>query len=336
MDERLLFERFHEALDVDPRAAAYERMRDALIEKTSTPRRRAALFQMRWSKMGFRLAATIALLAVAATMAAVVIETHRVAQNNVPAGPDAQSVAYQRMMSTDDSRMAESTSNHCNDITDAGCPAAVERVNSSLRQWLDDISRIQTPAQFEIADAEMRAHLNATIADLNAAAAAVTQQHPAELSAAIAAALDERGWIDDMVTAITTRHAVTKAIYVDFVKSEKASLDGCTDCQNVVHAMQNRCSDTSVLTCPSLTSTLSEVESELQGVETGLVIYAPPTSIAEADRTLQSDLAKADTALLDITTASLSGDSAKLASSATTLRTELAAVDRDATAIITS
>lgn len=333
MDERLLFERFHEALDVDPRPAAYERMRSALIKSTSTPRRSAA-FHMRWTKMGFRLAAAVALVALAAIIGAVIISTHRVAQNNVPAGPDAHTVAYQRLMSQDDARMALSTSNHCNDISDTGCPAAAGKVTATLQLWLDDLAAFPTPSQFAVADAEMRLHLNATIADLNAAATAVTNQNAAELSAAIAAALDESGWIDDMVTAITTRHAVSKAVYVQFVRSEKASLDGCSDCQNVVSVTQDPCPGSSLLTCRSLTSTLSEFESELEGFETGLVISVAPGSIAGLDGTLRMDLAAADATLLDMIAATISGDWSRFNADRNAVGTELAGVDRDSSSII--
>jgi len=59
MDERILFDQFHEALDVEPRPGAYERMRFAMTNQPVALKSRP-VFRMRWSKMGIRVAAVLA------------------------------------------------------------------------------------------------------------------------------------------------------------------------------------------------------------------------------------------------------------------------------------
>lgn len=330
MDERLLFEKFHEALDVDPRPAAYERLRSALIAKTSTPRRRAA-FQLRWTRMGFRLAAAIALVAVAVTAGAVFLATHRVAENNVPAGLDANTVAYQKMMSSDDAKLAAAVSNHCGSIDDTGCPAAVTQVNAALEQWIRDLQRFQTPPTYAIVDGQMRLHIDAAIADLNIAVVAFNGRHQDALMAAVNAGGNERGWIDAMVGSMGARHPADKTTYLGLVRSERSALDACAECAQAVGAAPIPCTATDNLTCQSLTVVL---EDEIQGFQAGLVRYAAPSSLKASDQRLQSDLAGASASVLNMTKASLSGDQASFDSARQALSRQLAAVDRDCGAIL--
>lgn len=332
MDERLLFERFHEALDVDPRPAAYERMRNALIAKTSTPRRRA-VFQMRWTRMGFRLAATVVLVAIAATVAYVFVSTHREAQNNVPAGSDSRTVAYRQMLLADDTQMGASTSNHCHDISDTGCAAAVARVNATLQHWLDDLSRAQTPSQYRIVDAQLRLHISAAMAELNEGAAAVNTRQQDVLNAAIAAAQIERGWIDSVVGSIAQGRVAATSVYTDFVRAEKSALDACPECQQATAHASISCTRSAITTCQALAGV---VEGALQGFQVGVIRYAAPPTLSAKDQQLQSDLATASTATLAMARAALSGDQARFDSARASLTSALLAVDVDSTSIMNS
>ena len=75
MEQENLFDRIHEALDAEPRPGAYERLRAALIKSPARAQRRPAL-QMRWSKMGFKLAAGLAVVALAIAISAAILVRH--------------------------------------------------------------------------------------------------------------------------------------------------------------------------------------------------------------------------------------------------------------------
>jgi hypothetical protein len=83
MDERALFDRFHEALELEPRPGAYERFR-ADFTNPSVAARRRPVFQLRFSRMGLRVAAALAVAAIAIALVAGYAVTHR-STSQVPA-----------------------------------------------------------------------------------------------------------------------------------------------------------------------------------------------------------------------------------------------------------
>jgi hypothetical protein len=86
MDEPTLFDRFHEALAMEPRPGAYERMRFAMINRPVALMRLPA-FQMRWSKMGLRFtAAAIAAALIAIAVIGVFLVARHGPVGSVPAG----------------------------------------------------------------------------------------------------------------------------------------------------------------------------------------------------------------------------------------------------------
>jgi hypothetical protein len=67
IEETLVFERFHEALDVQPRAGAFDRLQSALASTPVRPQRVTRLVMpFRLPRTGFRLAAAIAIVVIAA------------------------------------------------------------------------------------------------------------------------------------------------------------------------------------------------------------------------------------------------------------------------------
>jgi hypothetical protein len=83
MDERFVFDRFHEALELEPRPGAYERFR-ADFMKPSVAAKRRPVFQLRFAKMGLRIAAALAVVAIAIALVAGYVATHR-STSQVPA-----------------------------------------------------------------------------------------------------------------------------------------------------------------------------------------------------------------------------------------------------------
>jgi hypothetical protein len=129
--------------------------------------------------------------------------------------------AYQAMMLSDDNAMGAATSNHCGTIQDTGCPAAVARVVAALQAWLDDLNRFQTPARFATIGAQMKLHVAAAIAYLNAAAAANLAKNQPALDESIGAAISEREWVDRVTSNIWHSSPATTAVYTNLVRSEK-------------------------------------------------------------------------------------------------------------------
>src|SRR5260370_24258780 len=84
MEERTLFDRIPEALDVEPRRGAYGRLRTALASKRVKPQRWPA-FPMRSPKLGLRLAAVMTVVVLAIAAAAAFLVTHPVADRKTPA-----------------------------------------------------------------------------------------------------------------------------------------------------------------------------------------------------------------------------------------------------------
>jgi len=76
MDERVVFDRFHEALELEPQPGAYERFR-ADFMKLSVAAKRRPVLQLRFTKMGLRGAAALAVIAIAMALVAGYVATHR-------------------------------------------------------------------------------------------------------------------------------------------------------------------------------------------------------------------------------------------------------------------
>ncbi len=113
MDERTLFDRFHEALEIEPRPGAYERMRFAMTNHPVALKRRPAL-RIRWSRMGLRVAAVVAAGLIAIAFGAAILAGHRGPVGSVPAGQDPNVKAYQAMISSNYNALTNLDSLGCN------------------------------------------------------------------------------------------------------------------------------------------------------------------------------------------------------------------------------
>ena len=324
MDERLLFDKFHEALDADPRPAAYERLRSALIAKTSTPRRRAA-FQMRWTRMGFRLAAAFIVLATTLAAVAAFLATHRVAERPTPADP--QVAAYMELMASDEAQVHDAESNSCTEVVDASCPAAVARLNTAFQHWLDDLTRFRTPARYATIDGQSRQHLNAAITLLNRVVAAQQRSDAPGMASALLAASDQLTWLENMVSSIKGRHTATAAGYLAAVRAAKSTFDACSACQALITEAQPDCG-------PPYPSCVEAPAVAIERVQDSLLVNPAPDALKANDARLQTDLAEADNAVIALTAAMLSSDSARFNAGRATFRQAMMAIDQDLNAII--
>jgi hypothetical protein len=239
--------------------------------------------------------------------------------------------AYKTLMLSDDNKMGASTSNHCNTVQDTACPAAVARVVTTLQQWLDDLNAFPTPARFATIDGQMKRHLTAVLSYLSIVVVANRAKDQNGEDRAIAAAINERGWIDDITTSVAQSAPSTATIYTGSVRSEKAGLDGCEGCQRTLGLSQLSCAGSAQADCDSL---LRETSTQIETFEGALVLNAAPYALSAKDARLQSDLAQCDTALIAMTGALLTRDQTGFGAARTTLQRAAAAVDGDATTVL--
>lgn len=78
MEERAVFERFHEALELEPQPGAYERFRVAFITPPAAAKRRRPVLRLRFTRMSLRVAAAVAVVAIAIALVAGYVAAHRV------------------------------------------------------------------------------------------------------------------------------------------------------------------------------------------------------------------------------------------------------------------
>ena len=238
--------------------------------------------------------------------------------------------AYQTLMLSDDNAMGASTSNHCNTVQDTACPAAAARVVAALQSWLDDLNRFQTPARFATIDAQMKRHVAAAIAYLNATVAANLGKNQPGEDRSIAAAVSEREWVDRLTTSISQSSHVTNGVYTGLVRSEKSDLDGCAGCQRLIAQTPLSCDGAAATDCDSVVLDAASQVGTFQGA---VVMAAAPSALTAKDALLQSDLAQSDTALIGMLGALLKGDQIGFSAGRTALGRALAAVDTDAAAV---
>ena len=148
MDDRTLFNRFHEAFDIQPRPGSYDRMRIALTAPSVVLKRRPG-FRLRFTKMGFRVAAALAVAVLVIVALVAFLALHRSTTGYVPAN-NGQGILKPYQMVTARGHFAQfmAQSNHCYYFTDTACPAATERFNAALQSWLDELSSTKAPPEF--------------------------------------------------------------------------------------------------------------------------------------------------------------------------------------------
>src|SRR2546423_117330 len=112
MQEDLMFDRIHDALEIEPPNGAYERLRIALNQKPVMPYRWPA-FQTRWSKVGFRLVAAVAMVALAVALFAAALAIRSASSNQVPAGSGMSIPAYKNMGGSDNAVAAAARADPC-------------------------------------------------------------------------------------------------------------------------------------------------------------------------------------------------------------------------------
>src|SRR5207248_6134881 len=331
MDERTIFDRFHDALDVEPRGGAYDRLRFELTSSPIVLKRRPGS-GTRFTRMGFRIvaAAVAALIVVLAVVG--YLSLHHPAVGMVPANPGPDVRPYQALIARDYATTYSSESAHCDSITDAGCPAAIDKVSTNLAAWQQDLKEFKTPPRFIQIDAMLRGHLAAAVAAGNAAKAAQKAGNVALFDAAAAEHLSVRAFIVELAAAIADTRVLPAASYTSGVTDQKDLLASCTPCAPYLVTPPITCTKGQLAAC---VGDAVAVDAQIYDFETAIVQGAAPAALAAKDGTLQKDLVNADSALLAMVRAGLAGDPAAFNSAAASAQASISAVSADAASIRT-
>lgn len=328
MDERILFKRLHEALDVEPRPDAYERLRVALATGPAQPQRWPVL-RMRGSNMGLRLAAGLAFLVLAAALVAAFLAAHNATSGSVPAGTGLSIQAYQKLVAVDDNKAINTWSSPCDTTQHSGCQTDASGALVALQQWQGDLNRSQPPSRFAVVDVQLRLHLTGSIAGLNALLAASQAGDQSGMDRAYLLALAGRAWTDAVIPSIVASKQVDVAAYTNMVRAQGSSLASCTSCQELAGPSQLDCAQGQA--CQDLVDASAGLIASFQSA---LATSAAPSSLIAKDSSLQQDLGQADTALIGMNAALSTGDQAAFNARRLVIQQALAAVSRDAATIV--
>jgi hypothetical protein len=336
MDERLLYDRVHQALDAEPSPGAYDRLRVSLTKSPARPHRGLS-FTFRWPKMGLRLAAVVTLVVLGIALVAGFVATHRVAENITQVNSDHATAAYKLMVSDAYAKVSTEASNwNCNSGTEfVACEADGNRLLPAGYQWLNDLNRIQPPATFAVAHAQLRLHVTAQIARTYALIAASRAHDAAAVDREVAVIRGHTGsaWVQTMVESIVASKQRTAPIYVSSVRTEKQGLDGCVSCQDLAGQSQYSCAGGQATSCQDLVKLTA---TQVLSFQAALVRTAAPNSLTAKDSRLQLDLANAAAALVTMDDALSAGDQAAFNAGRTSLQQAMPAISRDAADILKS
>jgi hypothetical protein len=331
MDERTLFDRFHEALDVEPRPGAYERMRFAMTNHPVALKRRPAL-RIRWSTMGLRITAAVAAGVIAMAVIAAFLAAHHGPVGSVPAGSDPKVKAYQAMITSDYNALSNNTFS-CSAVDDSGCEAFVTTALSPYNKWISDLKSFQTPARFAALDGMLRRHLTDETIYLNGMLAAHKSKNLKSFDFAFEGAFYEGAWIDPTVGVIAGTYPRVAGSYTDALALAKQSLEACINqapgpadigCEQLYHP--DECAKVGLQACANDAHAYA---ARIQGFLIGLLQNPAPGGLAAKDRKIQIALAVVDADIIAVTDGLRSGDPAKTTSAEDSFVTDLLLANND-------
>jgi hypothetical protein len=269
-----------------------------------------------------QLVAGVLVLALAAAAVVTFLELRNGNSRSAPAGP-VSIEAYQAMVRRDDGLLNITRSNSCSSLA-VSCPAPGSPLITVLQLWLDDLNRSEPPVRFAVIDAQLRLHLLAEIADLNAVFAAYQAQDENSLLLANEVAMTQQHWLDDVASSIASSQPGTAATYVASVRVAFQDFSGCAACQSLI----------SQVDCQGIQTTSCEYDliyavGEIERFQMALIRLASPSSLAAQDAHLQDDLAQVDTAVMAMATAQATGDQAAFNAGRLMLQLGLPAINAD-------
>ena len=233
--------------------------------------------------------------------------------------------AYQAMVSQDDGELIVARSPDCSTLQPP-CPGGRRQALAALQRWLDDLDRSVPPTRFAQIDAQLRGHLAANVSQTLAVFAAYHANDQSGLDRMNYATKMGAYWLDEVALSIGNSHQGTVPAYIASVRVGEQNLGSCTSCLSLGGNDHIVCAGDQAMSC---LFTIGYAESVIGEFQASLVRVAGPDAITAKDALLQRDLAEADTALIRLTTASLTGEQAVFDAARTSLRQALAAVNAD-------
>jgi hypothetical protein len=276
-----------------------------------------------------QLAAGALIVVLVAAAVAAFLEFRYRGPESTPAGLSPK--AYQAMVSRDVTRFDSSGDGTSCATLQSTCPMPGRPVLAALQRWLDDLNRSEAPARFTVIDGQLRPHLAATISVLNAVVAAYQAQDQSGLDRANNDLQHQADWLDSVAASIAASQQGTLPAYIASIRAGNQAFGACASCQSLMSTSQPDCAGIQTLRCENdVFAAMSAIES----FEATVVRDAAPSSLASEVLGLQLDLANADTALLAMEGAELTGDQAGFTAGRQLLQQALPAIDTDVAGIV--
>jgi len=256
--------------------------------------------------MTLRLTAAVAVVVIAVALVAAYFAAQRPSTSYVPAASD---TAYRSVNNADHDALINTYSyTDCLKFTDPTCAPRIETIKAAAQKWVADLQATPAPPRFAVIDRLLRLHLNATISALGIASEAIS----ANSESAFNATMDfnaghQAHWFDRMAGAIVYGSTVNASDYKQVVDAQRLSLDSCALCQELGGTTFADCADPKSALCWMEVSSVGDQIAVMLGAT---VLTAAPSEFSGHGSRLQSNLADADKALLDMEIDLMSGSPA--------------------------
>lgn len=256
-----------------------------------------------WPRSGMQLAAAMLIVVLAAAALAAFLDLRDRATHVGPAALDAP--AYQALVSRDLDRLV-SAGNGVDCVTlQSVCTAPGNPVFSAYKALSDDLNGSEPPARFAVIDAQLRRHVVAALADLNAVFAAYAAQDQTGLDRANYLLNAQGVSVGTMSRSIVQSREGSILAYIESLRAAKQNLAVCTGCQPLERTGSVDCAAIQTAVCEA---DIVYATNDVESVEAALVSVAAPSSFSAQDALLQHDLARADSGLIAMANAQLTDD----------------------------
>ena len=285
--------------------------------------------RMVWPRSAMQFAAALLVVVLAAAALTAVLDLRYRAAHVAPATMDV--TAYQAMVSRDLDRLL-SAGNGVDCVTlQSTCPASGTPVLNAYMRLADDLNGSEPPARFAVIIAQLRRHVGAAIADLDAVRAAYAAQDQTGLDRANYLLNAQGVSVGTMFRSIVQSREGSNLAYVESLRTANQNLAVCTGCRPLERTGSVDCAAIQTAVCEA---DIVYATSDVESVEAALVSVGAPSSLEAQDALLQRDLARADSGLLAMANAQLTDDQAGFDAGRQVLQQALSMVEADIAGIL--
>lgn len=284
-----------------------------------------------WPRGAMQFAAAMLIAVLVAAALGAFLDLRYRAAHVAPAARDV--TAYQALVSRDLDRVV-SAGNGVDCVTlQSTCPSSGTPVLNAYKRLSDDLNGSLPPGKFAVIDAQLRSHLVAAMADLNAVIAAYAASDQTGLDRANYLLNAQGLSVGTMSRSIVQSREASILAYVESLRAANQNLALCTGCQPLERTGSVDCAAIQTAVCEA---DIVYAASDVESVEAALVSVSAPSSLAARDALLQRDLARADSGLLAMANAQLTNDQAGFNAGRQVLQQALFMVNADVAAILGS